>query len=533
MPKEILLGDEAVALGAVHAGLTSGYSYPGTPASEIMEYLIRISGGSAKFVAAWSVNEKTAFEEALGTSFSGKRALVSFKHVGLNVAADPFMSSALTGANGGFVIVVADDPGMHSSQNEQDSRFYAQFAQIPCFEPSGHQEAYDMTREAFDLSERLGLPVMVRLVTRLSHSRGSVETASPRAQNELRPGYRTRWTLLPSNARVLFQGVLDKQAELVRYAESTPFNRIEKGADGTRLGVIASGIGYNYVRECLGDAPGGPSILKVSVYPPPDRLIRDLVASVDTVLVVEEGFPLIERSLTGIFGIPGKTVIGKLSGRIPLAGELTPETVRAALGEKPLERQAADGIPLAGRPPQLCTGCPHADTFKALNKVMEGEAKGNVFSDIGCYTLGWFDPYHAVDTCVCMGASIGMAKGAAEAGVHPSIAVIGDSTFGHSGLTPLRSAAAFDTNMVVIVLDNGTVAMTGGQPSFASGERLLRMIEGLGVAKEHLRTITPLPKFHETNVAILREEIAHPGLSVIVAVRECLEEAKKKNRREP
>jgi len=533
MPKEILLGDEAVALGAVHAGLTAGYSYPGTPASEIMEYLIRVSGGGSKFTASWSVNEKTAFEEALGTSFAGKRALVSMKHVGLNVAADPFMSSALTGANGGFLVVVADDPGMHSSQNEQDSRFYAQFAQIPCFEPSGHQEAYDMAREAFDLSERTGLPVMIRLVTRLSHSRGSVMTGPPRAQNALRLGDRTRWTLLPSNARVLFQGVLDKQADLVRYAEASPFNRLERAPKGAKLGVIASGIGYNYVRECLAGAPGGPELLKVSVMPLPDRLIRDLAASVDTVLVVEEGFPLIERSLKGTFGVPGKTIIGKLSGHLPLAGELTPESVRSALGLKPLSRQAADDLPLAGRPPQLCVGCPHADAFRALNIVMEGAEKGNVFSDIGCYTLGWFDPHRAVDTCVCMGASIGMAKGAAEAGVHPSVAVIGDSTFGHSGLTPLLSAAASDTNMVVIVLDNGTVAMTGGQPSFASGERLLRMIEGLGVDKVHLRTITPLPKFHEKNVAVLKEEIAHPGLSVVVAVRECLEEAKKKNRREP
>jgi len=533
MAKEILLGDEAVALGAVHAGLTAGYSYPGTPASEIMEYLIRVSGGGSKFTASWSVNEKTAFEEALGTTFAGKRSLVSMKHVGLNVAADPFMSAALTGANGGFVVVVADDPGMHSSQNEQDSRFYAQFAQIPCFEPSGHQEAYDMTREAFDLSEKVELPVMIRLVTRLSHSRGSVATAPPRPQNPLRLGDRTRWTLLPSNARVLFQGVLDKQAGLVRYSEASPFNRLEPGRGETTLGILASGIGYNYVHECLADAPQSPPILKVAVAPLPDRLIRGLVDSVETILVIEEGFPLIERSLKGMYGIPGKKVLGKLSGQLPLAGELTPESVRAALGLAPLARRALDAVPLAGRPPQLCIGCPHADTFKALNKAMEGADKGNVFSDIGCYTLGWFDPHHAVDTCVCMGASIGMAKGAAEAGVHPSVAVIGDSTFGHSGLTPLLSAAAFDANMVVIVLDNGTVAMTGGQPSFASGERLMRMIEGLGVAKEHLRTIIPLPKFLEANTAVIKEEIAHPGLSVIVAIRECLEEAKKKNRREP
>ncbi|MBP1767152.1 MAG: Indolepyruvate ferredoxin oxidoreductase, partial [Candidatus Aminicenantes bacterium] len=228
--------------------------------------------------------------------------------------------------------------------------------------------------------------------------------------------------------------------------------------------------------------------------------------------------------------IPGKTVRGKLSGDLPLTGELSPETVRSALGLEPLPTLGLGGFELAARPPQLCVGCPHADTFLALKKALGDHDKGNVFSDIGCYTLGAYPPYQAVQTCVCMGASIGMAKGGAEAGIHPSIAVIGDSTFGHSGLTPLLEAAASDTKMTLFILDNGTVAMTGGQPSFASGERLLRMIEGLGVAKEHIRTIEPLPKNLDKNVRIIREEISHHGLSVIVAVRECLEEAKKRKR---
>jgi indolepyruvate ferredoxin oxidoreductase alpha subunit len=531
MAKEILLGDEAVALGAVHAGLSAGYSYPGTPASEIMEYLIRVSKSGSLFTAAWSVNEKTAFEEALGTSFAGKRALVSMKHVGLNVAADPFMSASLTGANGGFVVVAADDPSMHSSQNEQDSRFYAQFAQIPCFEPADHQEAYDMTREAYDYSERMGIPVMLRLTTRLSHSRSGVETRAPRPKNPLKPGDRKAWTLLPNNARVLFKKVLDQQAEFVRYSEESRFNRLDLSSGNRTLGVIASGIGYNYVLENLEDGLALPSILKVSAYPLPETHIRKLVEHVETVLVVEEGYPLIERAVNGIFGVHDKTIRGRLSGDLPLAGELTPESVRAALHRPPRERQELTGFKLAGRPPQLCVGCPHADTLKALNETLAGVDSATVFSDIGCYTLGWFPPYNAVDTCVCMGASVGMAKGAAEAGIHPSVAVIGDSTFGHSGITPLLSAAAFNANMVVIILDNCTVAMTGGQPSFATGERLLHIIEGVGVAKDHIRVITPLPKFHAENVKVLKEEIAHPGLSVVVAVRECLEEAKKKNRR--
>ena len=530
MAREILLGDEAVALGAVHAGLSGAYSYPGTPASEIMEYLLRASAGGTAFRAAWSVNEKTAFEEALGCSFAGKRAFVSFKHVGLNVAADPFMSASLTGANGGFLVVSADDPSMHSSQNEQDSRFYAQFAQIPCFEPADHQEAYDMAREAYDFSEKIALPVILRLVTRLSHSRAGVETRPGRPQNGLRLGAREKWTLLPSNARVQFGRVLDLQADLVRYSEASPWNALDLNPDDCSFGIIASGIAYNYVRENLAEAPKKPSILKVSVYPPPEDLIRKLVAHCDTILIAEEGYPLLERAVRGMFGIPGKTVHGKLSGHLPLQGELSPETVRSALGMAPLPRRETSGFALAGRPPQLCVGCPHADTFKALNKALEGHSGANVFSDIGCYTLGYFAPYNAIQTCVCMGAGIGMARGAAEAGVYPAVAVIGDSTFGHSGITPLLAAASFNTNMVAIILDNGTVAMTGTQPSFSTGERLLKIIEGVGVPKEHIRVIIPLPKFHEENVRIMREEIAHPGLSVIVPVRECLEEAKKKNK---
>jgi indolepyruvate ferredoxin oxidoreductase alpha subunit len=530
MKPEILLGDEAVALGAVHAGVSAAYSYPGTPASEIMEYLLRVAAKTGSFAASWSVNEKVAYEEALGVSFAGKRALVSMKHVGLNVAADPFMNSALTGANGGLVVVPADDPGMHSSQNEQDSRFYAEFARIPCFEPSNHQEAYEMTRQAFDVSEKLGVPVMVRLVTRLSHSRSTVRPGEPRGQNELRHGASQDWTLLPVNARRRFRALLDDQADMLRLSEESGFNSLRLNEKGRSLGVLASGIAFNYVQENLVALETAPSLLKVCTYPLPEKLIRSLVEHVGTILVVEEGYPLIERSLKGLFGIAGKTVRGKLSGDLPLTGELSPEAVRPALGLEPLRKVGLGGFELAARPPQLCTGCPHADTFHALNKALEDYHQGNVFGDIGCYTLGAYPPYRAVQTCVCMGASVSMAKGGAEAGIHPSIAVIGDSTFGHSGLTPLLEAAAADTNMTLFILDNSTVAMTGGQPSFASGPRLLRMIEGLGVAKEHLRTIEPLPKNLDKNVRIIKEEIAHPGLSVIVAVRECLEEAKKKRR---
>src|SRR5512136_192794 len=291
MPRQILLGDEAVALGAVHAGLSAAYSYPGTPASEILEYLVRLSSESKAFPAVWSVNEKVAYEEALGASFAGKRALVSFKHVGLNVAADPFMNSAMTGANGGFLVVSADDPGMHSSQNEQDSRYYVQFAKIFGYEPSDHQEAYDMAREAFDLSEHLGLPVLMRLVTRLSHSRSAVETREARAQNELKKGDRKDWILLPVNARRRFSQLLDRQGEMIRISEGSRFNILNLNAADRSLGVIASGVAYNYFREAVAAEAAPPSFLKVSTYPLPERLVRELVNRVDTVLVLEDGYP--------------------------------------------------------------------------------------------------------------------------------------------------------------------------------------------------------------------------------------------------
>jgi indolepyruvate ferredoxin oxidoreductase alpha subunit len=528
MEYEILLGDEAVALGAIHSGLSGGYSYPGTPASEIMEYLIRASNGGKNFVASWSVNEKVAFEEALGVSYAGKRALVSMKHVGLNVAADPFMNAAITGANGGLVVVVADDPGMHSSQNEQDSRFYAQFAQIFCFEPSNHQEAYDMTREAFDISENMGLPVMIRMVTRLAHSRSRVQPRPPRNQNPIRYGKGKDWTLLPVNARRRFKLLTEKQKELVQVSESLKFNSLDINKENTDLGIIASGVAYNYVFENFKEKNESPSLLKVTTYPLPEGLFAELVDHVETVLVVEEGYPFIERNLQGMFGLCETNVIGKLSGHLPITGELSPGVVRQGLGIVPLEQRDISDFPLAGRPPQLCQGCGHRDSYDALNKALESYSRSNVFSDIGCYTLGAFPPYNAIHSCVCMGASVSMAKGGAEAGVFPSVAVIGDSTFAHSGITPLLDAAAVNTNMTVMIFDNDVVAMTGGQPTYASGEKLIRIIEGLGVHKDHIRTIKPLPKNLETNVQVIKEELDYKGLSVVIAARECVQQARKK-----
>jgi indolepyruvate ferredoxin oxidoreductase alpha subunit len=530
MKQEVLLGDEAVALGAIHAGLSGGYSYPGTPASEIMEYLVRASVQEKSFVASWSVNEKVAYEEALGVSYAGKRALVSMKHVGLNVAADPFMNSAITGANGGLVVVVADDPGMHSSQNEQDSRYFAEFAKVLCLEPSNHQEAYDMTREAFGLSEELEIPVLIRMVTRLSHSRSRVQPRSPKQQNPLKYGVGTDWTLLPVHARRRFKLLVDKQKDLLDVSNRSEFNSLQINPQNTTLGIIASGIAANYVNENYANGQGRPSFLKLTTYPIPEDLVKKLVDHVDTVLIVEEGYPFIEKSISGLFGIAGKNIRGKLSGHLPPTGELSPGIVRKGLGLVELPKREIADFPLAARPPQLCQGCSHADTYRALNEALESYTESNVFSDIGCYTLGALPPYNAIQSCVCMGASVGMAKGGAEAGVYPSVAVIGDSTFAHSGITPLLAAAAANTNMTVFILDNSTVAMTGGQPTFLSGQKLVKVIEGMGVEEEHIRTILPLPKNHDENVQIMKQELDYQGLSVVIAARECVQQARKKKR---
>ena len=529
MQEKVLLGDESVALGAVHAGLASGYSYPGTPASEIMEYLIRIMGEEGSHQAHWCVNEKVAYEEALGVSYAGKRALVSMKHVGLNVAADPFMNSAVTRINGGLIAAVADDPGMHSSQNEQDSRYYADFAQIICLEPSSHQEAYEMARKAFEISERLSIPVMIRLVTRLAHSRARVKPAPARKPKPLNLPEGRDWTLLPVNARRRFKELAENQPELRKFSEESEFNRIELNNKNRSLGIIASGIGYNYVMENLAQDENRPSLLKISAYPLPENLIRRLVEHVDTILVVEEGYPFIEKGIRGLFGISGKIIQGKLSGHIPLTGELNPGIVGSALtasGKKTEEKP----LDIPSRPPQLCRGCPHIDTFKALNTVLEGYPQAAVFSDIGCYTLGALPPYQAVDTCVCMGASVSMAKGGADAGIYPSVGVIGDSTFAHSGITPLLDAAAADTDMTLVIVDNASVAMTGGQPTFASGDTLWKLAAGVGVNEKHIRVMTPLAKKHENNVRVLKEEIDHRGLSVVISSRECIQEARRRKK---
>ena len=522
--KKLLLGDEALALGALHAGLSGVYAYPGTPSTEITEFIQAYPLTKERGVhCAWSVNEKTAMEEALGMSFAGKRTLVCMKHVGMNVCADPFMGSATTGANGGLVVAACDDPSMHSSQNEQDSRFWGTFALVPVFEPSSQQEAYEMMRSAFEYSERRGIPVLMRLTTRLSHSRAAVacvDDAEALAQNQLKlPANERQWCTLPVNARVRNKQLVKDYLVFEQDAVASPYNRLEDGPDKS-LGIIACGIAYNYLMENYPEGCPHP-VLKISQYPFPKELILKLSSMCEKVLVLEEGQPLLEERMHGVYGsdIP---VHGRLDGSLPRTGELSPDCVREALGLPAPALYPASEV-LAPRPPALCKGCGHRDLFTALNAVLKKDyPQGRAVSDIGCYTLGWLPPFQAIQTCVEMGASITMAVGAAYSGLWPAVAVIGDSTFTHSGMTGLLDAVNEKADVTICISDNLTTGMTGGQDSAGTG-RLEAICEALGVDPAHIRTFVPLPANYPEMEQVLREEIEYHGVSVIISRRECLQ----------
>jgi indolepyruvate ferredoxin oxidoreductase, alpha subunit len=535
----VLLGDEAVALAAIHAGVTAAYAYPGTPSTEILEYILTHADVSGRPHAAWCTNEKTAYEAALGVSLVGRRALVAMKHVGLNVAADPFINSVLVAPHGGLVLAVADDPGMHSSQNEQDSRFYADFARTVCFDPATEQDAYDMTREAFDVAERFRIPVVVRLVTRLAHSRAVVCVGDPRDENAAaKPADTSGWILLPANARRQWRAHIEQQRDIEAWAATCRFNTLvddDQGPASARVGVITAGIARNYYLENVEELDHRPLHLHIGAYPPPRDLLARLVEGVDRVLVLEDGYPLLERALTGL--LPdrlGVMVMGRTSGHLPPDGELTPDVVRTALGLAIRPGSALVGWTPPPRPPQLCAGCPHIDTLAALTRALEPYPDHLVTSDIGCYTLGALPPYRAIDSCVCMGASIGMARGASDAGMRPVIALIGDSTFLHSGVTGLIDAVASNTDMTLVIMANEVVAMTGGQTTLLPSSRLAALVAGLGVDPAHSHVLDAHPRKVAENAAVLRREIEYRGLSVVISVRECIETARtrKKQARE-
>ena len=528
MEKKLLLGDEAIALGALHAGLSGVYAYPGTPSTEITEFiqgnpLARERGVHSR----WSTNEKTAMEAALGMSFMGKRALVWMKHVGLNVCADPFVNSGMTGVNGGVVVLVADDPSMHSSQDEQDSRFYGKFAMIPTFEPSNQQEAYDMMAVAFDYSEQQKLPVLMRVTTRMAHSRAVVQCAdAPREENALNYNAEAKnWVLLPANARRRNDVVTAQQAQLEQDAANSSFNSYQEGTDKS-LGILASGIGYNYVMESFSGACPYP-ILKISQYPLPKQLVRRLMDETEQLLIVEEGQPFIEDIVRGVSD--DQTIHGKLDATLPRTGELTPDAVKKALAklstvncQLSTDEGFASCEDIVPRPPALCQGCGHRDVYAALNEVLKEYDNARVFGDIGCYTLGFLPPFRAIHSSVDIGASITMAKGAADAGQWPAVAIIGDSTFTHSGMTGMLDAINENANITVIISDNLTTGMTGGQDS-AGTNKFEAICRGLGLSDEHLKVVVPLPKNMPEITQIIRDEINYKGTSVIIPRRECMQ----------
>ena len=358
---KLLLGDEAVALGAVHAGISGVYAYPGTPSTEITEY---IQAHAPEVRSRWCTNEKTAMEAALGMSYAGKRALVCMKHVGMNVAADAFVNSAITGVNGGLVVLAADDPSMHSSQNEQDSRFYGKFAMIPILEPSSQQEAYDMMPFAYDLSEQLKLPVLMRVVTRLAHSRAEIAVREPLAQKALNPdNERTHWVLLPGNARRQYAALVEKQDALLAASEESAYNKAAFAGERAKLGVIACGIAYNYVMENEPERLG-VSVLKVSHYPLPEEAIKAFAAQCDALLIAEDGQPMVEEQVKALLGAD-YVLKGRLTGDLPRMGELTPDCVGAALGVA-MEQPYANAQHVMPRPPALCQGCGHRDVYLSL-----------------------------------------------------------------------------------------------------------------------------------------------------------------------
>jgi len=511
MSRKLLSGDEAVARGAWEAGCHVAAAYPGTPSTEILETLAGLGGTYCE----WSTNEKAAVEVALGASISGARALAAMKHVGLNVAADPFFSAAYIGARGGLVIVSADDPGMHSSQNEQDNRFYGLAAKVPVLCPSDSQEAKDFTVLAFDISEQFDIPVLLRITTRVAHSSSVVELG----ERHERPvkGYEkniTKNMILPAFARVRHVDLEKRIDRLREYAEQTGLNRIEPG-DG-RLGVICDGVAYQYAREVLPDA----AFLKLGmVHPFPAALVRRFAAGVEKLAVVEETDPFIEMHVRML----GLDPAGK--DRLPRHDELNPRRVREALGARREYPEPEEDLP--NRPPALCPGCPHAGLFFALQRQ-----KVIIGGDIGCYTLGAMPPHQAMDTCVDMGASVTVAHGVDKAlgdtDPRRRVAVIGDSTFFHSGITGLVNAVYNRSNLVVIVSDNRTTGMTGHQDHPGTGRTIsgepARELDPAAIARacgvENVVVVDPY-EVRKTR-DIVRKVLREPGPSVIISRRECV-----------
>lgn len=515
MQKKVLLGNEAVARGAYEADCRVAAAYPGTPSTEILEAMAR---DYREIKSQWSPNEKVALEVAAGASIAGARSMAAMKHVGMNVAADPMFTFSYTGVNGGFVIINADDPGAWSSQNEQDNRHYARAAKLPMIEPASPAEAKEYTKLAFDLSEMFDRPVIVRITTRIAHSQGIV-SLEEKKNVPLKPYVRDfqKYVMLPAHARPRHRFIEEQMIKIRVYANQSPLNAIEWGSK--KRGIITNGVAYQYVKEvCPED-----SVLKLGfAWPLPDGIIRQFADAVEELYIVEELDPFIEDYVRGMGYRPkGKEII-------PMLGELTPEIVDMAINKKKL----LSDIPpytskIPGRPPALCKGCPHGFVFgilKKLDVVVNG--------DIGCYTLAALPPYSAMHSQGCMGASIGMHLGFEKARgdemARNSVAVIGDSTFIHSGITPLIDLVYNRGTGTVIILDNRVTAMTGHQENPATGKTLMgddtyelnfeMLAKAIGVKR--VRTVDP--KNTEEFEKVVREEIAAEEPSVIISLRKCI-----------
>ncbi len=509
--KKLMLGNDAIARGAYEAGVAIATAYPGTPSTEITESLAKYN----EVYAEWSPNEKVALEVAIGGSLAGARTICSMKHVGLNVAADPLFTVSYTGINGGLVVVVADDPGMHSSQNEQDSRHYARAAKIPMLEPSDSQECLDYVKKAYEISETFDCPVIVRLSTRISHSQSIVEI---REREDFKPkdyvkDY-NKYVMMPAMAKKRHVEVEKRMVALQQYAETANLNSIEWGSK--KIGVITGGIAYQYAKEAFGDV----SYLKIGMdYPLPDNLIATFASQVEKLYVVEELEPFFEDYIKKL----GISVIGK--ELLPLEGELSARIIKEKmLGVTEEIIELAENIP--NRPPVMCAGCPHRGMFYIIKKL-----KLNVCGDIGCYTLGALPPTEAMDSCVCMGASIGMAHGMEKAKgrefAQKTVAVIGESTFVHSGITGLIDVVYNKGNSTVIILDNSITAMTGHQDNPTTGYTikneitrqvdLVKLANAIGI--ERVKVVDPLDikEFEK----VVKEEIAAIEPSVIISQRPC------------
>ncbi|MGI6317469.1 MAG: indolepyruvate ferredoxin oxidoreductase subunit alpha [Dethiobacteria bacterium] len=522
--KKLMTGNEAIAYGAYLSGVRVGAAYPGTPSTEIMDNFSRYPGVHAE----WSPNEKVAMDVGIGAAYAGTRALVSMKHVGVNVAADSLFYVSYTGLKGGLVLVSADDPGMHSSQNEQDNRKYARFAKLPMLEPSDSEEAKQFVGIALEISEAFDTPVMLRTVTRISHSSSPVELSEEEPPGappepplyERNPG---KFVMVPAYARQRHPVVEEKIKKLAEYAETLAINRIEPGDD--TLGIVTAGSVYQYAREVFPQA----TFLKLGmVYPLPEKLIREFASRVKTVLVIEELDPFFEEQIR-LMGIEarGKDIF-------PMIGEFSPTLIRQCataagiIKETPAQAEAAAAVPapveLPIRPPILCPGCGHRGLFHVLR-----EAGVLVLGDIGCYTLGSAPPLSAMHTCGCMGASIGVAHGVAKAGVKDRVvAVIGDSTFFHSGFHPLINVLYNESNVTVIITDNSVTAMTGHQQHPGTGITLQKKKTAAVDLEKLVRSIG----FSQVDVCdpyniddlakVLEEHLSSSQPSVIIAKRPCV-----------